>query len=70
MGFRTLRGSVGEDGSVICFGSWSCDRGMGEHTAATTQEEGGARQDTGNGDGVGNKLGLDRVDTCDQQGRG
>ena len=42
----------------------------GKRTAATTNEESNAGQDTGNGDSVGDKLRLCHVDTCDQQGRG
>ena len=39
------------------------------HTA-TASEEGDAADDTGKGDSIGEILGLDGVDTCDQKGRG
>lgn len=39
------------------------------HTA-TTSEEGDAADDTGKGDSIGEILGLNGVDTCDQKGRG
>lgn len=37
---------------------------------ATASEEGDAGDNTGKRDSIGKILGLDSVDTCDQEGRG
>jgi hypothetical protein len=42
---------------------------MVRHTA-TASEEGDAGNDSGESNGIGEELGLDGVDTCDQKGRG
>jgi hypothetical protein len=39
-------------------------------TRTAVAEEGKASDDTGDGDSVSDKLGLNGVDTCDEQGRG
>lgn len=39
------------------------------HTASTS-EQSDTGDDTGKSDSIGDKLGLDSVDTCDQKGRG